>query len=59
MMLWRFAFAALVNMSALGVNQGTSGNISPRDGEGFLITPTSMPYDLMQPEDVIEMRFVH
>jgi L-fuculose-phosphate aldolase len=24
-----------------------------------LITPTSMPYDLMQPEDIIEMRFDH
>jgi L-fuculose-phosphate aldolase len=45
------------SMNALGVNQGTSGNISLRDGEGFLITPTSMPYDLMQPEDIIEMRF--
>jgi L-fuculose-phosphate aldolase len=47
------------SMNALGINQGTSGNISLRDGEGFLITPTSMPYNLMQPEDVIEMRFDH
>ena len=47
------------SMNALGINQGTSGNISLRDGEGFLITPTSMPYDLMQPEDIIEMRFDH
>ncbi len=46
-------------MNALGINKGTSGNISLRDGEGFLITPTSMPYDLMQPEDIIEMRFDH
>ena len=44
-------------MNALGINQGTSGNISLRDGEGFLITPTSMPYDDMQPEDIIAMRF--
>src|SRR5437763_10673925 len=47
------------SMNALGINQGTSGNISLREGEGFLITPTSMPYDLMQPEDIIEMRFDH
>ena len=29
---------------ALGINQGTSGNISLRHGEGLLITPTSTPY---------------
>jgi L-fuculose-phosphate aldolase len=44
-------------MNASGINQGTSGNISLRDGDGFLITPTSTPYDLMQPEDIITMRF--
>jgi L-fuculose-phosphate aldolase len=47
------------SMNALGLNQGTSGNISLREGEGMLITPTSMPYDEMQPEDIIEMRFDH
>ena len=47
------------SMNALGVNQGTSGNISLRDGKGLLITPTSMPYDVMQPEDIIAMRFDH
>jgi len=45
------------SMNALGINQGTSGNISLRDGEGFLITPTSMPYEAMQPEDIVAMRF--
>ena len=50
---------ACQSMNGLGINQGTSGNISLRDGEGFLITPTSTPYDLMQPEDIIEMRFDH
>ncbi len=43
-------------MNALGINQGTSGNISLREGEGMLITPTSMPYDAMTPDDIIEMR---
>jgi len=47
------------SMNTLGINQGTSGNISLRDGDGLLITPTSMPYDVMQPEDIIEMRFDH
>jgi L-fuculose-phosphate aldolase len=45
------------SMNALGINQGTSGNISLRDGDGFLITPTSMPYEAMQPEDIVAMRF--
>ena len=45
------------SMNTLDINQGTSGNISLRDGEGMLITPTSMPYDLMRPEDIVKMRF--
>ncbi|SNB78875.1 L-fuculose-phosphate aldolase [Arboricoccus pini] len=44
-------------MNASGINQGTSGNLSVRNAEGFLITPTSLPYDLMQPEDLIQMKF--
>ncbi|MFY9969002.1 MAG: class II aldolase/adducin family protein [Roseiarcus sp.] len=44
------------SMNALGINQGTSGNISLREGEGMLITPTSLPYDAMTAEDIIEMR---
>ncbi len=44
-----------------GLNQGTSGNVSVRLGQdsadGFLITPTAMPYDIMQPEDMAHMRF--
>ncbi|RBP17678.1 L-fuculose-phosphate aldolase [Roseiarcus fermentans] len=45
------------SMNTLGINQGTSGNISVRDGDGFLVTPTSMPYDEMQPEDLVRMGF--
>jgi L-fuculose-phosphate aldolase len=44
------------SMNALGINQGTSGNISLREGDGMLITPTSTPYDAMTAEDIIEMR---
>jgi len=42
-------------MNASGINQGTAGNLSVRHGDGFLITPTSLPYDLMQPEDLVAM----
>lgn len=42
-------------MNTLGINQGTSGNISVREDEGVLITPTSMPYDTMTPEDIVYM----
>lgn len=47
---------ACVKMNALGINQGTSGNISLRDGDGLLITPTSIPYDQIRPEDIVSMR---
>lgn len=44
-------------MNASGINQGTSGNLSVRNAEGFLITPTSLPYDLMTPDDLVQMKF--
>ncbi len=44
-------------MNGMGINQGTSGNLSVRMEEGFLITPTSLPYDDMQPHDLIHMQF--
>jgi len=42
-------------MNALGINQGTSGNISVRHGDGLLITPTSTPYESMIPEQIVFM----
>jgi L-fuculose-phosphate aldolase len=42
-------------MNTSGINQGTAGNLSVRAGEGFLITPTSLPYDAMEPEDIVAM----
>ena len=36
-------------MNAIGLNQGTSGNISARHGDRMLLTPTSIPYDRMKP----------
>jgi L-fuculose-phosphate aldolase len=44
-------------MNATGINQGTAGNLSLRVSSGFLITPSSLPYDSMQPEDIVEMAF--
>jgi L-fuculose-phosphate aldolase len=44
-------------MNSSGINQGTAGNLSVRPGSGFLITPSSLPYDIMQPEDLVEMDF--
>jgi L-fuculose-phosphate aldolase len=40
---------------ALGINQGTSGNFSVRAGDGFLLTPSAVPYEAMRPADVVEM----
>jgi L-fuculose-phosphate aldolase len=44
-------------MNGLGINQGTSGNISLRHRDGMLITPTSVPYEEMRPEQIVFMRF--
>jgi L-fuculose-phosphate aldolase len=44
-------------MNATGINQGTAGNLSLRVSSGFLITPSSLPYDSMQPQDIVEMAF--
>lgn len=37
----------------LGLTHGTSGNVSCRVSDGFLITPTGMPYDILEPADVV------
>ncbi len=43
-------------MNALGINQGTSGNVSVRLKDGMLITPSGMPYDRMTGNDVVRVR---
>jgi L-fuculose-phosphate aldolase len=43
-------------MAAAGLNKGTAGNLSVRDGEGFLITPTGMAAEDMTPEDIPFMK---
>jgi L-fuculose-phosphate aldolase len=42
-------------MNALGINQGTSGNISVRLGERMLISPSAIPYDQMMPDQIAVM----
>ena len=40
------------SMNDLGINQGTSGNISVRFEDGLLIGPSGTPYATMAPEDI-------
>ena len=47
--------AACRAMNSLGINQGTSGNISARYGDVMLITPTGVPYDVLTPRDIAAM----
>jgi L-fuculose-phosphate aldolase len=47
--------AACRSMNALGINQGTSGNISVRFGGMMIITPTALPYEKMKPADLCRM----
>lgn len=42
-------------MNELGINQGTSGNVSLRIDGGFLISASGVPYDKMKAHDVVEM----
>lgn len=47
---------ACLKMNAMGINQGTSGNISVRIKGGMLITPSAVPYDQMRPADIVHVR---
>lgn len=55
LMVRREIIDACIKMNELGINQGTSGNISVRHGDGLLITPTSIPYDDLEPEDIVSL----
>ena len=44
-----------LKMNATGLNQGTSGNLSIRSGDGLLITPSGVPYEQLKPKDIIFM----
>jgi len=40
-------------MNTQGINQGNAGNISQRFEDGFLITPSGIAYQQLQPGDVV------
>lgn len=53
--LRRQLIATAQAMQPAGLNRGTAGNVSVRDGDGFLITPTGMPYAGLEAEDIPHM----
>lgn len=48
-----------LKLSKAGLNVNSSGNLSVRfnseDGTGFLITPSGIPYEEIQPEDIVHI----
>ncbi len=58
-MNWREQRQELIDtvrqMNRLAINQGTSGNASVRVGDGYLITPSGMAYEALEPADIVEM----
>jgi len=49
--------ATALEMNAVGLNRGSSGNISVRWGNGFLITPTGLSCTETSPADIVPMNF--
>lgn len=47
------ALAAVQRLDALGLNRGSTGNLSVRRGDGCLITPTGMGADDMKAQDFV------
>jgi L-fuculose-phosphate aldolase len=45
-----------LKMNSSGLNQGTSGNLSVRHGDGLLITPSGVPYEELAPRDIVFMK---
>jgi len=45
--------ATSLAMNALGINRGKSGNVSARWKNGFLITPSGLPYEETRPADIV------
>ncbi len=41
---------ACIEMNSIGLNQGTSGNISIRHGDRMLISPSATPYRKLKPD---------
>lgn len=43
-------------MSALGLTPGMSGNVSVRSPNGFIVTPSGMPYPDLTSDDAVEIK---
>jgi L-fuculose-phosphate aldolase len=48
--------ATALAMNGLGINRGKSGNVSARIDDGFVVTPSSMPYADIGNDDIVAMR---
>ena len=48
----RALIATALALQPAGLNRGTAGNVSARRGEGFVITPTGMPYGALEADDI-------
>ncbi len=45
--------ATALQTNALGINRGKSGNVSARWKDGFLVTPSGLPYEETKPADIV------
>ena len=45
-----------LKMNSLGINHGKSGNVSARTQDGFVITPTGIAYEKLQPDTIVAMK---
>lgn len=46
---------AAARLESMGLNAGTSGNVSVRVADGFLITPSAIPPDRLEPGHMVEL----
>ncbi len=44
-----------LSMNSQGINQGNAGNVSVRFKHGFLITPSGMAYQQLQPDHIVHV----
>ena len=53
LLLRRELIATALAMNKLGINRGKSGNVSARWKDGFLVTPSGLPYEETRPADIV------
>ena len=57
-MAWREELlASTQQLAALGINKGTSGNLSVRTDSGFLVTPSGAAVEAMNAMSMVHMQF--